>query len=85
MAVVIDEDFFEALAPMEAIDDISSADIAWFIVAYEADGAAYRLARKRVHFTTLERAVEGLTAGRPVTLSVFESRILTKLKKVKVK
>jgi hypothetical protein len=80
MAVVVDRDFYSALAPMDSVSDISNCDIAWFIVdfAERSDGRA-QLTRGDVHLTTLERAVEGLTAGIPVSKDEFERRILAKL------
>jgi hypothetical protein len=80
MAVVVDRDFHSALAPMDRVSDISNCDIAWFIVdfAERPDGRA-ELTRGDVHLTTLERAVEGLTAGIPVSKNEFERRILAKL------
>jgi hypothetical protein len=80
MAVVIDEEFFGALGKMDDVSDISNCDIAWFVVRFEeaADGSfALRPAFRR--FTTLERAVEGLTGGTPVTLSRFETAIAGKV------
>ena len=82
MAAVIDEDFFDALGPMERVNDISSCDIAWFVVGYEEAGERARLCKREVCMTTLERAVEGLTAGLPVSLREFETRIRKKLKKI---
>jgi hypothetical protein len=79
MAVVVDRSFFEALGPMDHVPEISNADIAWFVVTYEEIGDEYKLKRYDVRFTTLERAVEGLTAGRPVSLQEFETRIRTRL------
>lgn len=35
MAVVVDRDFFEQLAPMSRVRDVSNCDIAWFILGYE--------------------------------------------------
>jgi hypothetical protein len=80
MAVVVDRDFYAALAPMDRVSDISNCDIAWFIVDFTEglEGRA-QLARGEVHLTTLERAVEGLTAGIPVSKDEFERRILAKL------
>jgi hypothetical protein len=80
MAVVVDRDFYAALAPMDRVSDISNCDIAWFIVdfAESLDGRA-QLVRGDVHQTTLERAVEGLTPGIPVSKDEFERRILAKL------
>lgn len=79
MAVVVDESFFGALGDMTAVKHVSNADIAWFVVKYDESSGAARLQPAFVHLTTLEDAVEGLTAGHPVSLDVFESRIKEKL------
>lgn len=79
MAVVIDESFFAALGSMDTVSHISNSDIAWFVVGYDESAAQARLCPRQVHLTTLERAVEGLTAGHPVSLEVFEARIRAKL------
>ena len=79
MAVLVDELFFDALGPMEQVDDVSSCDIAWFVVGYDVGATEAALAKRSVRLTTLERAVEGLTAGRPVSLTAFEDRIRQKL------
>lgn len=80
MAVVVDEAFFYEMAKMEAVDHISNCDIVWVVVGYEQNDGALRLRRKKIHLTTLEDAVLGLTAGKPVAREKFEERILTKLK-----
>ncbi len=82
MAVVVDEAFFAALGRMDDVPEPSNADIAWFIVKFEENEGTAELQRDRVQFTTLERAVEGLTAGRPVSLPEFERRIKHKLESV---
>ena len=64
---------------MDEVSDVSSCDIAWFILRYDERSDSPKLVLDRVHLTTLERSVEGLTAGLPVTLRVFEERILAKL------
>ncbi len=77
MAVVVDRDFFEVLATMGQVNDVSNSDIVWFVVdlvEYEAHGVAH-LVRGTTYMTTLERAVEGLTAGVPVAKDEFERRI----------
>ncbi len=79
MAVVVDQDFFSALAPMAEVGHVSNCDIAWFVVGYEEAGSQARLVPTAVHLTTLEEAVEGLTAGIPVSLETFEDRIREKL------
>jgi len=80
MAVVVDEAFFYEMAEMEAVEHISNCDIVWIVVGYEREGDALRLQKRKVHFTTLEDAVLGLTAGKPVAREQFEDRILRKLK-----
>ncbi len=83
MAVVVDRSFFLAMGKMRTVPHISSCDVAWFIVRYEetTDGR-FRLFRDSVQFTTLEDSVEGLTAGVPVSLEIFEKRILAKLERL---
>jgi len=80
MAVVVDEAFFYEMAEMEAVEHISNCDIVWVVVSYEREGHALRLQKKKVNFTTLEDAVLGLTAGKPVAREQFEDRILGRLK-----
>ena len=79
MAVVVDDSFFSALGSMDSVENVSNADIAWFVVTYDESGGEAKLARAHRHLTTLERAVEGLTAGHPVPLDVFEERIRAKI------
>ena len=78
MRVCTDATLFGAMAPMEPVSDVSNCDIAWFMVGLAEDAGAERarLTRGEVHLTTLERAVEGLTAGVPVSREEFEKRIL---------
>jgi hypothetical protein len=80
MAVVVDIDFWEALGPMAQVSHVSNCDIAWFIVRYDETADRARLTLDRVHLTTLGSSVEGLTAGLPVSLEIFEQRILQKLR-----
>ena len=47
----------------------------------KVSGGKAQLVRYRVHYTTLERSVDGLTAGIPTDLPAFEKRILAKLQK----
>ena len=80
MAVVVDRAFFDSIGEMDNVNDISNADIAWFVVRFDEveGGLRRRIVRDEVRYTTLERSVEGLTGGKPVPLSVFEGRINTK-------
>lgn len=81
MAVVVDRPFFDALGEMDKVVHVSNCDIVWFIVDFEEkDDAIYsKLFVDEIRYTTLERAVEGLTSGVPTTLPDFESKIRTKL------
>jgi len=79
MAVVVERNFFDALGKMDDVKDASNSDIAWYVVKYDEGERQAVLKPDFVRFTTLERAVEGLTGGRPVSLEVFEARIREKL------
>ncbi len=82
MAVVIDKPFFDSLGQMDHVADVSNSDIAWVVVKF-VEPESGGLAKMEVHeikFTTLERAVEGLTAGVPATLPEFEQKIRSKLR-----
>lgn len=79
MAVVIDEPFWNSLGEITEVNDISNCDIAWFVMRYQKDGSRFRLARGSLHLTTLDRAVEGLTGGKPTSLSDFENTLRAKL------
>lgn len=81
MAVVVDRPFFDSVGEMDNVEDLSNADIAWFVVRFEeASGAkSGRIVRDEVRYTTLERSVEGLTGGKPVSKAAFEERIRKKL------
>lgn len=80
MAVVVDRGFFHALGPMDLIADLSNCDIIWFVVGFEEAGSQAMIRLDDVRFTTLERAVEGLTGGIPVSKTEFERRIVRKLR-----
>jgi hypothetical protein len=80
MVVVVDEGFFRAMGPMDHVPHILNCDIVWLIVRYnENEGQQATLGLGEIRYTTLERAVEGLTAGNPVSLDEFEGRIREKL------
>ena len=79
MAVVVDRSFFAALGSMDDVGDISNCDIAWFVMDYDESPGEFALKPAFVRMTTLERAVEGLTGGNPVSLSLFEQRVREKL------
>lgn len=86
MAVVVDRAFFYSMGQMEAVADLSNSDIAWFLVDFDKtpQGDAFNLVEAEVVYTTLERAIEGLTGGAAVPLFEFEQRITAKLNPVGV-
>lgn len=77
MAVVVDIPFFLSMGEMRTVDDVSNADIVWFLVDFpkSQSGAVRELTVVKVLYTTLESAIEGLTGGVPVSLEQFEARI----------
>lgn len=80
MAVVVDLAWFETnLVGVETVSDISNCDIVWFLVDFDEDTDPAVLILAGQKFQTLERAVEGLTGGFPVSLSEFELRIREKI------
>ncbi len=81
MAVVIDKPFFDSLGAMDRVSHVSNADIAWIVVRFDelGHGSFAKMALQDIIYTTLERAVEGLTAGVPATLPEFEQKIRSKL------
>jgi hypothetical protein len=82
MAVVVDRPFFDSLGPMDRVSHLSNADIIWFIVRFDEQPGANSasLVVDDVRYTTLERAVEGLTSGIPTSLDDFETKIRSKLR-----
>jgi hypothetical protein len=78
-AVVVDKPFFDSLGPMQFEPDPSNADIAWFVVAASTRNGQACLDLADTRYTTLDHAVAGLTAGKPVTQAVFEARIRQRL------
>lgn len=79
MAVVVDRSFFGALGKIREVGDISSCDIAWFVVRFDSHEGKSVISLDSVRYTRLEDAVEGLTGGDPVPQDVFEKRIRQKL------
>jgi hypothetical protein len=79
MAVLVDIGFFESMGEMADVPDISNCDVAWFVVNYTETAGSIKITPALVKMTTLENAVDGLTAGKPVTLTAFEQRIREKI------
>ncbi len=79
MAVVVDLPFWESLGSITEVDHVSNCDIAWFVMKYRHDGVRFQMEPAGLHLTTLDRAVEGLTGGKPTSLSEFEKTLRAKL------
>lgn len=83
MAVLIDEDFWNSLGRMDDVSDISNCDIAWFVVGVDESPDGMTVLKPRFRrFTTLERAVEGLTGGTPISLRQFEAGIAERVRRL---
>lgn len=82
MAVVVDRSFYDSMGSMTTVDDVSNSDVAWFVVdfVYDAGTRRFALTAGHVFFMTLEEAVKGLTGGKPVKMSEFETRIRAGIK-----
>ncbi len=80
MAVVVDTPFFKSMGRMEKVNDVSNADIVWFLVDFFPGqvGGPYQLKVVEEFYTTLESATLGLTGGIPVSQGQFETRIRSK-------
>lgn len=81
MVVVVDRPFFDALGEMDKVEHVSNCDIIWIIASFnDLEGTTTsKLEVDEIRYTTLERAVEGLTSGVPTTLPDFENKIRKKL------
>lgn len=79
MAVVVDRPFWESLGTITEVDHVSNCDIAWFVMDYRHDGKRFHMKPAGLHLTTLDRAVEGLTGGKPTSLASFEKSLRAKL------
>jgi len=75
VAVVVDEVFFDAMGDMQRVAHISNGDIVWFIVGYDEDDAHVKIAPREFVVTTLDGAITGLTATKPVSQQEFEAEI----------
>ena len=81
MAVVVDVPFFKSMGEMRTVNEVSNADIVWYLVDFLKPqyGAHRELIVVDELYTTLESAIEGLTGGVPVSLAKFEGRIEDKI------
>lgn len=83
MAVVVDAAWFRTnVINVETVADLSNCDIAWFVVRFDEATDPATIIVGEPEKQTLERAVEGLTGGFPVTLADFEQKMMAKLNEV---
>ena len=79
-AVVIDEAFWNSLGKMNEADDLSNAEVVWFVMKYSPSiNGQSTLERHSVHHTTLDAAVVGLTGGTPMPKDRFEAELRERL------
>lgn len=84
MAVVVDIPWFRTnVIGVETVNDISNCDIAWFLVDFDESTNPATLNVSGPELQTLERAVEGLTGGFPVTLAEFVLKIRDKMSRTR--
>jgi len=82
MAVVVDEDFFNQLGKMKPANDLSNADLVWFVVQYEETPQGFVLKPKGEPFIVkLKEAETALVAALPLPRAKFEEAIQAKLQK----
>ncbi|MXQ07881.1 hypothetical protein GQ651_08485 [Alphaproteobacteria bacterium GH1-50] len=81
MGIVVDIPFFMSMGNMRTVENVSNADIVWYLVDFRSVPGEdiRRLEVVREVYTTLEDSIEGLTGGVPVSLDEFEKRIASKI------
>jgi hypothetical protein len=83
MAVVVDSDFFGSLGEMRPANDLSNAELVWFIVEFvQQVGHQFTLRPQGVFATRLKDAIEGLIAATPIPKPQFEDAIRSRLKRI---
>lgn len=82
MAVIVDEDFFNELGHINRANDLSNAEVVWFVVRYaELPDGSVHLEPSQAFMTTLDESIRGLVAATPLPRSQFEEKIKAKLLK----
>lgn len=80
IAVVVDEPFFSSLVGLKEENDLSNAEIVWFVVGYDPSKNGWKMAKRKVALTTLDSSVKALTGGTPLPKDTFEKQLLSKLR-----
>ncbi len=68
------------MGTIDKANDISNADIIWFVVDYDLSADPVIIELVQLSPTTLERSEEGLVGGDPMPQSKFEEQILEKIR-----
>jgi hypothetical protein len=80
MAVVVDEDFFNELGNINPANDLSNAEVVWFVVRYvDLPSGKAQLEPSHAFMTTLDESIKGLVAATPLPLPEFEAMLQSKL------
>ena len=79
VAVVIDEAFFSSLVALDRERHLSNAEIAWFVIGYDATASGWQLVPREVVFTKLDASIKSLTGGVPLSKEKFEQQLRFKL------
>jgi len=79
MAVVIDEAFYGSLVSLDRERHLSNAEIAWFVVGFDAKPGGWTLMPREVVYTKLDASVKSLTGGVPLSKERFEEQLRLKL------
>ena len=79
LVIAIHEDFYDWLPACPQADP-SNAELTWLVYRAESDGEAYRLRLRQTVPTTLEGAVQSLTAAVPPPRDEFESQLQAALR-----
>jgi len=80
MAIVVDQPFFNSLGDMQSVKHLSNGDIAWIIVGFkdEAEGQS-KIYCEKVIYTTLEKTIEILTRGEPMSREDFQLKLIDRI------
>jgi hypothetical protein len=83
MSVVVDAAWFRInVIKPDTVSDVSNSDIAWFIIEYNEKVDPPEMVIGPPKLQTLERAIESLTGGKPVTKTEFESKVQVKIDEI---
>lgn len=67
---------------LEREPHLSNAEIAWFVVGYDAKPGGWTLAARDAVFTKLDASVKSLTGDVPLSKEKFEDQLRIKLAKI---